>query len=258
MLGIGYIQFKAFLSELTNMQSATLGGQAKIRYPWMLSCQEDLLYFLAPNLLALIIYLVVLASPWGFAGAITLMVIFYAGNVIHQGATWFHYTDKRNREYYFGTARQRFKFIVLPILVLALSIIGGFIWFPLVWLVYMGWSLPHFIQQNAGILLLYHNHRQGEAIVPRNIEMRSQQLSGLFFYLVAIHRFSLSGTDVALGSLILCCIVGVAAAASIVLYLSNLFSQVRSGAYLNVPAFLFWIASILFFLPFALPRIGDI
>lgn len=239
------------------MQSATLSAQDKIKYPWMLSCQEDLIYFLTPNILAFAIYIMALVSPSRFAGAIALMLIFYAGNVIHQGATWFHYMDKRNREYYLGTTKQRVKFIVLPILVLTLAIVGGIVWYPFVWLVYMAWSLPHFTQQNAGILLLYHNHKQGEAIVPRNLEMRSQQLAGLFFYLVAIHRCSLGNTDVAVASSLLCGIVGVAALVGVLMYLANLFTQVRNGAYLNMPAFLFWIASVLFFLPFALPGIMD-
>jgi hypothetical protein len=45
----------------------------------------------------------------------------------------------------------------------------------------------------------------------------------------------------------------IAFVASVALYLWSLFSQVRQGAYLNMPAFLFWLVSILFFVPFALP-----
>jgi hypothetical protein len=51
-------------------------------------------------------------------------------------------------------------------------------------------------------------------------------------------------------------IVGIAFvsfAGTTLLYLWHLSSQVKQGAYLNMPAFFFWIASILFLLPFALP-----
>jgi hypothetical protein len=121
---------------------------------------------------------------------------------------------------------------------------------PLINLVWMLWALQHFIQQNVGILLLYHNHNKGEAIVPRELEQRSQWAASSFFFAMFMQRVMLKGevnllTEIVLAATLLWALVVCGQ------YMVELVKQVRGGAYLNMPAFLFWVMSVLSFLPLA-------
>ncbi len=142
-------------------------------------------------------------------------------------------------------------------LVVALSILGGIVYAPAVALVYTLWSIPHFVQQNAGILLLYHDSKSGEAIVNRNLEIKTQQLSGLFFLLMAWHRMVLSHTPAAKFSFVVLALIFLVLAGSCVAYTWSLCAQVRQGASLNVPALIFWFISITFFVPFGYISAND-
>lgn len=231
-------------------QSAVWHKKSNLKFPWLLGYENDLLYLLGPNLIAFAFYFYAFFNPAFMDAAAPLITFTYAGNVIHQAATWFHYLDRRNRGYYTNTARQRFKFIFAPILIVALSILGGFLYAPIVALIYILWSMPHFVQQNAGILLLYHDAKSGEAIVDRKLEVKTQQLSGLFFILLAWYRLMLIQTPAASISLVVIAVVFLLLTVSCTAYTWALFSQVRKGASLNLPALLFWFISITFFIPF--------
>jgi hypothetical protein len=232
-------------------QSAVWHSKSNLKFPWLLGFENDLLYLLCPNLLAFAVYSYALFKPEFMDAAAPIITFTYAGNVIHQAATWFHYLDKRNRDYYTNTPKQKFKFIVAPVLILVCAILGGMFCAPVVALIYILWSVPHFIQQNVGILLLYHNNKTGEAIVDRKLEIRTQHLSGLFFLLLVWHRMVLVHTPAATLSLGVLGIVLLLVIGHCFAYTWSLFSQVRQGATLNVPALLFWFISVTFFLPFA-------
>lgn len=231
-------------------QSAVWDKKSNLKFPWLLGYENDMIYLLGPNLIAFVVYCYAFFKPEFMEAAAPIVTFTYAGNVIHQAATWFHYLDKRNREYYTNTPKQRFKFIVAPILILVLSVIGGAVYAPAVALVYVLWSVPHFIQQNVGILLLYHNARNGEAVVDRTLEIRTQHLSGLFFLLLVWHRMVLCHTQASSFSLVVLAGVLLVFIGHCIAYTWSLFSQVRQGASLNVPALIFWFISITFFLPF--------
>lgn len=235
------------------MTQQVLTESSRIKYPWLLGQQQDLLFFIAPAIVASVIYALTVVYPW--LSAVTLLfTLLYAVNVLHQAATYFHYCDSRNRNYYFGTAKQRLKFIVLPIALLVMSIGVGLFYFQLVIAVWLFWGVPHVVQQNTGILLLYHNQRSGEAIVPRSLEILTLRLSALFFFALMFYRgwFQSSGL-VALNPyyLALLAILLIAFVTSILMYLVNLGKQVKNGAILNAPALFFWGVCVTFYMPVA-------
>ncbi|HEY9786466.1 MAG TPA: hypothetical protein V6D17_13750 [Candidatus Obscuribacterales bacterium] len=225
--------------------------KALLQYPWLLGWKTDVLFLLLPNLFAFALYMALISRPFALDSLTQLIILLYAGNVFHQGATWFHYVDKRNYQYYFATTERTIKYAVIPPLILLLSLVVGYFYWQIVFVVYMIWTVPHFVQQNVGILLLYHNHGQNEAIVPRQLEAKSQQIAGLFFSMLAVDRLFLHGTAIAPFFMALIAVVFCALLVSVTAYLFQLLSQVKKGAYINVPALLFWLASIMFFLPFA-------
>jgi hypothetical protein len=220
-------------------------------FPWLLGARADVLCLLAPSLIAVSIYLLFAGQPLWLDQYAPMLALTYAGNVVHQGGTWFHYLDRRNRKHYFGMAWGKFRYIGAPALIIALSGIVGMYSPHLVMIVYILWSLPHFVQQNVGILLLYHDYNSGEAVVDRKIEVRSQQFAGLFFSLCACHRMALEATPLAQASAAVTGIVFFCAVFSCGAYLAQLFSKVRKGAKLNVPALVFWFISVTYFLPLA-------
>jgi len=116
---------------------------------------------------------------------------------------------------------------------------------PIVFWVYMIWTIQHLTQQNLGILLLYHNPT--EAVVPRAIEARSLQIpAALFGALLLLHPVTPGPVFGALvtGSICLCILLCCH-------YLWHLYQQTKGGAPTNVPALMFWLLSAWFFLPLA-------
>ncbi len=118
-------------------------------------------------------------------------------------------------------------------------------------IVYIVWSVQHLCQQNVGLLLLYHNHGQNEAIVNRSLEVKSLQIAAVFFTLLFAQRIFLMEIAQSIYWRVLLLIIGIAFFTFILLYLRELVVQLRRGAYLNVSAFLFWCLGIYFFIPFA-------
>jgi hypothetical protein len=238
------------------MTQQVLTQVSRIKYPWLLGQQQDLLFFIVPTIIAFVVYAFIAAFPSLYAATV-VFTLFYAVNVAHQASTYFHFADQRNRKYYFGTAKQCFKFIVLPIALLAVSIAAGFVYFQLVIAAWFIWSIPHVVQQNTGILLLYHNPRTGEAIVPRDLEILTIRFSTLFFVLVAAYRGWLplfSSSAFSKFYLVALSLVFVAFVTSVVLYLIDLHAQIKNGATFNAPAFFFWILCLSFYMPVAVTQ----
>jgi hypothetical protein len=221
----------------------------ELRYPWMFSRGVDIAFFFFPVLLAIGIFhlgqSVTTSSFW------TIVVLNAFGiGPIHQGATWFHYFDKKNRAHYLSTTKHKQIFFLGPPLIVLISIIGMFVAQQITMYIWMLWNIQHLVQQNIGILLLYHNHNQGEAIVPRPLEARSQHVAALLFFLLSF-RFGFANTPAATFFNGVILIVFCWAALCVGLYLGELAKQMRAGAYLNVPAFGFWMISILILYPLA-------
>lgn len=225
---------------------------SKLKFAWMFGRSNDLIFFFAPLILGLAIYGMV-QNNLIVSGLIFAIV---AGNglglnQLHLGPSWLFWLDKKNLEHWRSNKKLAFLYFVGPPLILLLSAIIGVFHIGLVYVFTTLWGMQHFIQQNFGILALYHNRNSGEAVASRTLQSRSLWASSVFFCAFYFHKliFNDNGGQsfVILASLLL-----LVAVFYCVLYFLDIFKQVKAGAQLNVPALLFWIMSVLYFLPFAI------
>lgn len=170
----------------------------------------------------------------------------------HQGATWFHFLDKKNREQYLGIPENRRHFIYYPALLFLLTIAGQFVSPEATALIYILWSLNHAVQQNIGILLLYHNPKAGEAVVDRKVELFSQRSAAIFFSLLFCDRVFFNHSFKEPFWYLAIALFGLVALFSAGEYCWSLFKMIKQGKSLNVPAFCFWLMSVFYLVPFAL------
>ena len=92
---------------------------------------------------------------------------------------------------------------------------------PLILGIWFVWSIQHLVQQNIGILLLYHNARANEVVVNRKTETLSVQVSAVLFSLLFIRRDTLQNQSV----LLLDVAIGVIALWTVLLKKTNLGMQ---------------------------------
>ena len=160
-----------------------------LRYPWMFGRQYDVCFFFISFLVGLLFFQ--LTKPFITSSnviLISLIATAFGLGPFHQGATWFAYLDSQNRAHWKEHSVKRLVFFLGPVVIFVLSLIAVFYWPGLLVMTWILWSIQHLVQQNVGILLLYHNYKAGEAIVNRQIEVASQQMSAIFFTLILFWR----------------------------------------------------------------------
>jgi len=227
-------------------------SSSRAKFVWMFGQKLDLAFFFLPVILAPLIFLLSQLDTFAKTALWGLIVLnaFGLGD-FHVGITWFNYFDRKNWNYYSNSVTRRMTYLFAPSAIVILTVVGMFLCPGLVFLVYVCWSIQHLVQQNVGLLLLYHNHGQNEAIVPRTLEVRTLHLAAIFYSLLFAQRILF--TQVASSPVWKAVVIGIgiAFALAVVLYLKELIQQVCNGAYLNASAFLFWCLSMYFFVPFA-------
>jgi len=225
--------------------------KSQIQWRWLFGPRLDVLFFLVPIFIGIGCFLCT-TNPMVLSSVFLTAVITdsFESGPFHQGPTLFAYWDKQNREYFAGDKMRRGIFLFGPPMVMAISILLGIVRKELLILIWMLWAIQHFIQQNIGILLLYHNGKAGEAVVDRTIESRSQWGACLFFFGIFWQRVILQGHTDLLTQILIC---GALAAAIYycTAYVIELHKNVQAGRYINAPAILFWLFSIFGFVPFA-------
>lgn len=235
-------------------------------YPWMASRNFDLLWYFAPILVAIAATYLIQYVPYFGTGLLMLFVANAFGvGPAHQGPTWFFYFDKRNRAYWAENKKRIFIYYVAPVMVFVLSILLA-VYIPALSLTIMAlWGIQHFIQQNFGITLLYHNKNNNEAIPDRDLLLRSLWtpailFSTMFFYhvlfgpaLATVDPKVLSPAVISAGANVIFVLLGLLAIFDVSRVLLSLRKQVAGGARINVPAFMFWVVSVLYFVPYVLP-----
>lgn len=232
-------------NSLTSAQAAT------IRFPWMFSRSYDVFFFFVSFLFGLAVYQLSTASFLAQSIFFTAFVTTaFGAGPFHQGPTWFTYLDAKNREWYRSNRLKLAIFWAGPPLIMLISIAGMVLCKPLIMGIWLLWSIQHLVQQNVGILLLYHNHNQGEAIVERTLEAKSLQVSAAFFTLIMVRRLfvKMPGFNAFDGFI---CVVGLAAFVLMALYVVRLRVKVAAGESLNVPALCFWLLSFFSLCPMA-------
>lgn len=224
----------------------------RARFVWMFGQRIDLAFFFLPALLAPLIFILG-QSSWLVKSALWTAVFLNAFGLgdFHVGITWLNYFDRKNWDYYQSSSAKKLIYLFGPFAIVILTIAGTFVIPGIIASIYMIWSIQHLVQQNVGLLLLYHNHGQNEAVVNRTLEVKTLHLAAVFFSMLFAQRiFLMELAQFAIWKALVI-VVGLAFAAAVLLYIRELIVQLRRGAYLNVPAFLFWCLSIYFFVPFA-------
>ncbi|HNB23805.1 MAG TPA: hypothetical protein PKZ32_15425, partial [Candidatus Melainabacteria bacterium] len=222
-----------------------------LEYPWMFGRSYDLLFFFFPALLGLALFSLYRYTSLGTSALWTALLLeAFGAGAFHWGPTWFAYFDKKNRDYWITQPVKSAVFFWGPPVLFAVCISGNVYCPWLITLITMIWALQHLIQQNVGILLLYHNQGRGEVIVDRQTEMRSQQVPAIFFASIFYWR-SFFGAPINALCLFIGGTLGICALYYVCKYLFLFSKQVKEGASINVPALGFWVLSVLAFLPFA-------
>jgi hypothetical protein len=226
-----------------------------MRFPWMFGRNHDLFFFFFSVIIGFAVFAVT-QSPMVSMSLVLAALIptAFGAGPLHQGPTWFMYWDSKNRAHYKSSPKKTFIFYMAPLLVFVCSVAGMVspTFSPLVLGIWFVWSIQHLVQQNVGILLLYHNPKDKEAIVERRLEVLSQQIPAVLFTLLFIRRIALSGHS----NLGFDALIGLFGAWSLLLvgrYLLNLRKQIsEEGKWINVPALSFWSLSVCSLWPLAL------
>ncbi len=223
-----------------------------IRFDWMFSPWQDLLYFFLPVPFTLMLYLGAQQFEATNALLYTIIVFEIVGfGAFHQGATWFHFLDKENRKHYFVGKKGILDFVVQPLFLFVATVVGEITVPALTFFIYICWSLNHAIQQNIGIMLLYQNSKTNEAKIPRAIQSWSQRLVGLSMALVFFRKQLLTGTPLFEPMMVPIAITAIAGIAYSAAYIWSLGKELAAGKHLNAPSFLFWLLCVTYLVPFA-------
>lgn len=223
-----------------------------IKFPWMFDRNYDLFFFFISFFIGLLSYLLASSSIAASSALLAFLIPTSFGlGPFHQGPTWMSYFDAKNREWFRSHVKKRMIFFAGPPLIMVCSIAGMFFCKWLIVAIWLLWSIQHLVQQNVGILLLYHNHNRGEAVVDRETEIRSLHIAAVFFTLMMIRRLYFGeNPSMILDGIVV--ITGLATLFFAVIYISQLTAKIKAGAYLNMPALIFWLLSILCMLPMGL------
>lgn len=256
--------FVEFIIRTLLLVSATPRGDAmqsisspglKIVSPWMLGRNADLCIFFLPVPFALAFYflsqsnLVSQSAFWA-----TVVACGMAVGPLHQGPTLFTYFDKKNRDYYCSTRRNKILFFVMPPVLVLTSVLASFGCPLALFIIVSLWHIHHLVQQNIRLLDIYHSHDKSDNQAIPNAELESTTIwiSALVFTLISCARTNFVGLQCLPGLNILIGALSFWLVVRCICYLADLNKQVKAGAALNVPALAFWVTTVLSMLPVAL------
>lgn len=217
----------------------------------MFGLEHDLFFFFLSALLGLGVFAITQStlSAKSLILAALIPTAFGLGP-FHQGPTWFMYFDSKNREYYGSTQKQRWIYFFAPPLIVLASVLSFVYFKPLVLAVWFVWSIQHLVQQNVGILLLYHNHRENEAIVERKHEVLTLQVPAVLFTLLFVRRVLMNNQSNIWFDSLLLALAGYTVFL-LIGYLIRLRKGMSEGKTLNMPAMGFWALSVVSLSPMA-------
>ncbi len=223
--------------------------QSRVTYNWLIGARTDSLFFFLPLLFGFAVILALMQTDVSSSACLTFLALQGLGlGPFHMGMTWAHFKDSETNQHLVGTREQKLKALATTALIMVFCIVGMFANSSVVTAVFLATTIHHIVKQNSGILRLYHN--SGESIPPRQIEEKTLNLSAWLCALIFLARNS---SVINMQYLLY-------AAALVVLtlfifsareYLDQLFSRANSENQVNIPALLFWLLSVLFFLPFS-------
>lgn len=225
----------------------------QIRSGWLFSKQLDLSILFLPLFLAIGFWLVFHLYGMGQSTFLAFVILQGLGlGPFHQGVTWFYFFDPDLRQHFVGNRAALVKVTVLFILILAASIVGMMTVPTVVYFIFVLWTIQHIVQQNVGILLLYHNHDGKEAIVNRDLEISTIHRAAWLWMLIFFSRLAPAGTLIQVCAWLVVMFASIDLCILLFRYLLELSKLLRSDLVLNVPAQIFWLGSLMFFFPLAL------
>lgn len=222
--------------------------------PWMLgSPKSDILWFYVAPLIVGVILFAMAESNFVTQSLIltSIAVNGFGFGPLHQGATWFSYFDKANREYYASSPLNRAVFLAGPPFLILVCTLCAFLSFEATVFVFVLWHVHHLIQQNVRFLALHHREPAKYAISNNDVEIATQWLGAMLFTLIGFHRVDMFGCRVMPlfePALIILAVLFVVTGG---VYICDIMAQMRDGKSCNVPALTFWIVSVLSMAPVA-------
>lgn len=249
----------------------TAKAQSLFVFPWMASRNFDLFWYFLPIFVAIAASALINLFPAMGTGLLFLLLINAFGvGPAHQGPTWFFYFDKKNREHWTADNKRFFFYFVAPILVFVASVAMQVVQPGLAFAITTVWGVQHFVQQNFGMTLLYHNKNGNEAVPERNLLLRSYWVPALFFismfgYKIAsnpIGKIASAGgmlpelpptKPMETWAVVFFSIFGLVALGTVVQYVLSIRKQVLAGARINAPALMFWLVGVLYYVPLIFP-----
>ncbi len=230
-------------------------GQALVRAqqnPWLIGRKEDISFFFLPVIVAVAVYYLAQTQLVANSMFLTMIAAYGFGlGPLHQGATWFTYFDKDNLAYYKGNQINRFRFFILPPVLILTGIVATIACPQFLFGALTVCHVDHLVQQSVRLSRLY---RKEDKFATANFELEgiSQYSIAFAFTLVGFYRFDFLGFASMPGALFLTIAICVIAMLSALAYLGGIYRQHMDGLPLHLPALLFWILSVLAWVPGAL------
>lgn len=221
-------------------------------FPWMFGQRLDIAFYFAPVIVAWLAF--ALSNAPDVSRSIfwaTVVSSGFGAGPFHGGPTWFVYFDRRNIAHWGSSPGKATIFFILPPALMLLSVVGMLTVPHITNAVYIFWTVQHLVQQNFGILSLYHNHGANEAVPDRVLEKASLYFSCLASTLIMVLRLNFEGLGSIPGLPLVIWTAAFAAFGANCTYIAVTVKQLRAGKSLNVPALVFWLLSVCFFLPAA-------
>jgi hypothetical protein len=231
--------------------SVQTGSNVRFAFPWMFGRGFDILFFFLPVFFGIALFGLTQTNLVSTSAILLALVVnAFGAGPFHWGPTWFAYFDKKNRTQWASQRSKQVIFFLAPPLIMLFSVVGAVYCIGIMFGITLLWAIQHLVQQNVGILLLYHNQGRGEAIVNRTLEVRTQHAAAFLFSTLFVYRTILHNPPGIVWPFLIA-ILSVWTLLVVLLYVLDLSKQMRVGAYLNVPATLFWAVSVFSLLPFA-------
>ncbi|MCC6979116.1 MAG: hypothetical protein IT343_12400 [Candidatus Melainabacteria bacterium] len=224
-------------------------GNNAVASPWLIGVKEDTLFFFLPVFAALAIFALA-QHPLVNNSFFLAMIAAYGFGLgpFHQGASWFTYFDKENFAYYASNNLNRFRFFVMPPLLIFIGIVATIACPQFLFAVLVVLHIDHLLQQSVRLARLYR--QEGKfATANFKLEAISQYCVAAACTMIGAYRFDFLQFCSVPYALVATGIASVAAVLATAAYIEGIVRQHRAGSPLQVPALLFWAVSLLAWVP---------
>jgi len=217
--------------------------------PWLIGKKEDISFFFLPIFVAVAVFYFAQSQLVANSMFLTMIAAYGFGlGPLHQGASWFTYFDKDNFAYYGSNQTNRFRFFILPPILILTGIVATLACPTFLFAALTVCHIDHLLQQSVRLSRLYRKE-QKYAATSFMMEGISQYSIAFAFSFVGFYRFDFLGFASLPGALYLTIATCAVAFVAAIAYVGGIVKQYAAGLPLHVPALLFWILSVLAWVP---------